>query len=529
MIALRTERLEVGHAGPGVLRVRTTPLAGFPPERPWSIPPGRGDSGLSFHVTEDSRLVFLFEGTEFAADLAAASHTWDGAGEEPALDPALHPLQRHHLTVSLGKRLHPDEVLYGFGQRTMKLDRRGNRLTNWTVDPESGQSRGHDNLYQAHPFFMAHRPGFTWGLLLNCTWWSQFDAGHESWDELWIRARGGVLDYFLLAGRSPAEVLDRYTALVGRPMLPPLWALGYHQSRWGYCSQAEIEDLARQFRERDLPLDAVHLDIDHMRDYRSLTFDPERFPRPAELTRTLAARGARAVTIVDPGIKLEHDRDYPLARQLKEKRYHLSRPDGSPYVGYCWPDAALFPDFVRHEVRDWWGDQFEGFLELGVSGFWLDMNEPANFDRPFSQKEFQQNPLPLDLPQADTVHAEAHNLYGLMMSRATRQGLAKLRPDRRPWILTRSGFPGIGREAAVWMGDNSSWFEHLELSFPQLLSMGLCGVPHAGVDIGGFFQNCDGELFARWIEAGVLYPFMRTHSAWGTRDQEPWSFGPEVE
>ncbi|MBT9589187.1 alpha-glucosidase [bacterium] len=422
---------------------------------------------------------------------------------------------------------------YALGQRMSSMRRDPGVYCNWSLDLPAGHYRGMPSLYQAHPYLVAHRPGLALGMFLNSTWFSRFDLGHGHEDEIAITTQGGEIDLYVLAAENPADLCALLADLTGRAALPPGWALGFHQSRWGYQSQDEIVSLVDEFRQRQIPLDAVHLDIDYMDEFRSFTFHPQRFPDPEGLSAGLREKGVRLVTIIDPGIRFDLHSGYPVAREGALHGHFLRNPDGSPFSGYCWPDSALFTDYARADSRAWWGEQQRSLTERGVSGIWVDMNEPAVFSSPFSQGFSQQNPIPLATAQGagedSTVHAELHNLYGHQMAQATYEGLARLRPEERPWVLTRSAFVGTQRYAAAWMGDNQSWWEHLALTLPQLTSMGLSGSPFVGVDIGGFFGNTHAELFERWMEQAVFYPFMRNHSALGTRAQEPWRFGPEVE
>ena len=551
-------RVRVVSAGHGILRVRVAPGGAFAPRRSWAV--AEADGALpapDLEIAEESDAIaitagavtarvqreggaveFLHErGVRFGADRSPPS--WREVSiEETSImarpGDAL-PSGAASLQVSARKDLAPGEVILGLGQRTGSLDRRGRCLSNWTIDePSLGHTRLHDNLYQAHPVFVAVRPELAWGMFLNVTSYSQFDVGARRPEELGVRALGGELDTYVFAGPTPADVIEQLTRLTGRPALPPHWALGFHQSRWGYRSAGEMRELAAEFRARGIGLDAIHFDIDYMHDYRDFTWDPERFPEPEALVSELRERGVRVVTIIDPGVRHDVGRGYRPAEEGLLGRRFLEREDGSPFSGYCWPDAALFPDFAREDVRAWWGQLHErSHTDTGVAGVWNDMNEPAIFERPFSEGFSDQVPMPLAIEHGDederTNHAEVHNAYGLLMSRATCEGLRALRTDIRPWVLTRSAYTGIQRYAASWMGDNCSWWEHLELSLPQLASMGMCGSPSVGVDIGGFAENCGPELFARWIEASVVYPFMRVHSGVGTSRQEPWAFGPEVE
>jgi len=371
-----------------------------------------------------------------------------------------------------------------------------------------------------------------WGLYLHSSCYSGFDVGAEREDTLALFTLGGELDYFVFAGPTPAAVVEQLTRLTGRPALPPLWAMGYHQSRWSYASDADVRGVAHGFRSRQIPLDAIHIDIDYMDGFRVFTWGRERFPDPQGTVAALHAEQVRAVTIVDPGVKKDLSGGYAVADEGLAGRHFVHGPDGEPFSGWVWPGESLFPDFCRDATRSWWGEHHAALTELGVDGIWCDMNEPAIVDRPFSERGANDHPIPLASRHGEAgeaLHTETHNLYGHLMARATNEGLARLRPERRPWVLTRSGFVGTQRWAASWMGDNSAWWEHLEMSLPQLASMGLCGSPHVGVDIGGFYDNSSPELFARWFELGTFYPFMRGHKNCRTRVHEPWALGPEVE
>ena len=554
-VTFERARLRVTSFAEGIVRVRFTPLDEFAPRRPWAVtePEGafdapelnveEGEGGLELScapltmtLDRGGRLTFQRDGVTFAED--ALPPRWREVSVDDT-DLRLRqgdslPEGRARVEVRTTKVLPLEEAVYGLGERTGKLGRRGRVLTNWNFDPDWGHGRHQSNLYQSHPALLAVRPGLAWGLMLASSFYSQFDVGQSEWEQLDALTLGGELDTYLFAGPTPADVVEQITRLTGRPFMPPLWALGYHQSRWGYKSEVEMREIAQEFRERDIPLDVLHFDIDYMRGYRDFTWHPERFPEPQKLLADLKEEGVRAVTILDPGVKDDLN-GYGAAERGVEQEVFIKNPDGSRFVGYCWPDEALFPDYTRDEVRRWWGDELQkSHIGAGVAGIWVDMNEPSIFDGPFNSEELPtQDPIPLATAQGEgehvTTHAEVHNLYGHLMARSSFEGLKEHRPDERPWVLTRSAFIGTQRYAASWMGDNSSWWEHLEASLPQLSSMGLVGAPWAGVDIGGFFENSNPELYARWIELGTFYPFMRTHTCQGTRAQEPWSFGKEVE
>jgi alpha-glucosidase len=595
-----------------ILRVRHAPAGQLAPRRSWQPAPPEAEDELAIAqqgetlaltsgafraaLALDTGAISIAtpDGVGYASDLAAPSARRYGREAIPALAQAsAAPLPAGPASsgVRLDKALHPQERIYGCGQRFGALDRRGRRLAHWTIDINSpGLSPTGGNLYQSHPVLLALRPGLAWGLMLGSSWYSAFDLGAEHPDRLGLFSLGGELDYYLFAGPTPAAVVAQLTWLTGRPALPPLWALGYHQSRWGYRSADTILAIAREFRTRRLPIDAIHLDIDYMDGFRVFSWDRERFPSPRATVAALHEQNLRAVTIIDPGVKREPDAGaaagppagsdqrqdhgpagamdaahdgataaateaaaadagsvrastsrpitraagarYPVYTAGMRGEHFIRRPSGEPFSGYVWPGESLFPDFCRRATRRWWGDLHASLLDIGVDGIWCDMNEPAIVDRPFHCDGTTALAIPLDAAQGDdgeSCHAETHNLYGTLMARATCEGLQRLRPQRRPWVLTRSASIGAQRWAASWMGDNASTWDDLRASLAQLANMGLSGSPHVGVDIGGFYGACDGELFARWIELGCCYPFMRGHAHHASPPQEPWAFGEEIE
>ena len=433
--------------------------------------------------------------------------------------------------VACSKRIEAGEHFFGFGERTGQLDKLGRQMINWTTDPAHGHGPGTDPLYLAIPVFLAVRPGLAYGVFFNNTWRSHFDIGAGRPGVWLMEAAGGQLDYYVVYGPAPEQVSEGLGMLLGTMPLPPRWALGYHQSRWGYTTESMVRELAAEFRTRNIPCDAIHLDIDYMDGYRDFTWHPQGFPDPRALISDLGRDGFRVVTIIDPGVKI--DPDYRVYREGLERDAFIRQADGAVFHGYVWPDDAVFADYTRPEVREWWGEMQKALVDVGISGIWNDMNEPAVFERPFSLGGGQVGTIDLDAIQGpegeQTTHAEAHNLYGHGMARASYEGLRRCLGGERPFVLTRSGFAGVQRWSACWMGDNHSWWEHLEMAMPQLMNMGLSGVPFVGTDIGGFFGNANGELFVRWMQFGALAPFCRGHTCTGTERHEPWAFGPRVE
>jgi len=438
------------------------------------------------------------------------------------------------------KVLGETEHFFGCGERTGKLDKRGARITHWNVDPPIGHGDHTAEMYASIPFVLGLRDGRAYGLFLDNTYRSSFDFGVADPERVIFAVEDGSFIYYFFVGPTPREVLAQYTYLTGRMPLPPLWALGYHQSRWGYRDAGRLRELAAQFRRRQIPCDALWLDIDYMDGYRNFTWDPERFPDPPGLLAELRAQGFKVVTIVDPGIKV--DEDYAAYRDGRDRGYFCHLPDGKLVTGNVWPGPCAFPDFARADVREWWGRLSAGLLESGVAGIWNDMNEPSLSAVPTGalhsgeREALHGRTLPLaTVHHIETVdgrvatHAEIHNVYGMLMARATREGLERLRPDERPFVLSRAGFAGIQRYAALWTGDNSSRWEHIKLAVIMCCNLGLSGVPMVGADIGGFWEASEGELLVRFMQLGVFFPFCRNHTAIGTPDQEPWAFGPEYE
>ena len=441
------------------------------------------------------------------------------------------PARFNNAGAVLSKTIAADEHFYGFGERTGMLEKTGQHYTNWSLDPEHPHTARVNNMYATFPIYTALQPNLAYGVFFNTTFNSVFDIGATNPELVQLRTNGPDLDYYVVFGPTPADVMRGWTELLGSTPLPPHWALGYHQSRWGYDTAPVMRDLAAQFRGRSIPCDALHFDIDYMRGYRVFTWNEQTFPDPAKLLVDLAQDGFKAVTIIDPGVKT--DPEYHVFREGLANDLFIRRADGSLFTGYVWPDESAFADFTRPAAREWWGELGRSLLDVGVRGIWDDMNEPTVFDRPFSEGGGNGGTIDLDAPQGDdherTSHAEVHNLYGLLMARATRAGMLAARPNERPFVLTRSGFAGLQRWATLWTGDNTALWEHLEMTLPQICNLGLSGMPFVGVDIGGFFGNASAELWARWVQLGAFLPFCRGHSCEGTRPAEPWVYGERTE
>ena len=418
----------------------------------------------------------------------------------------------------------PGTPFYGMGEKAFGLNYAGRQLELWNVDP-SGYGRGKDPLYMSVPFTMALAGGQAVGIYVDNTYRAWADFGTESAGRFDYRTAGGEMRLYVMAG-TPARVLEQYTALTGRLSLPPLWAFGLHQSRWSYFPQPRVLQIADEYRSRSLPCDVIHIDIHYMDDYRSFTWDRARFPELDRMTARLHEQGFKALTMIDPGIKV--DPGYHVYDQGVANGYFVKYPDGVRFTGPVWPGNCHFPDFSSPAVREWWGGLYRELLDQGVDAFWNDMNEPAIITGSPATGEVP-GILMHDREGQGSTHAELHNVYGLLMVRASVEGLQRLRPDRRPLILSRSGWAGLQRYALHWTGDNRSTWDDLALSIPMVINLGISGIPVTGPDAGGFTGGPSPELFARWMQVGAFTPFFRIHSMVGSADQEPWAFGAEVE
>jgi alpha-glucosidase len=432
--------------------------------------------------------------------------------------------------VAASKKLGFDEHFYGLGEKAARLDKRRSFFVNWNSDTP-GYTEGKDPIYQTIPFYLGLQRGAAYGIFFDNSFRSYFDFGRSSQQRAWFGAEGGELNYYFFYGPAIKKILGRYADLTGHMPLPPLWALGNQQSRWSYYPDTMVEEVVRQYRERDLPLDVIHLDIDYMRGYRVFTFDQQRFPNPKALTDKLARQGIKLVTIVDPGVKHEPrtsgtDQRYFVFEQGLEKNYFQRRSNGDLFVPRVWPGESVFVDYTLPEARRWWGDLHRVYTDNGIAGIWNDMNEPSDFVDQTGKNQ-------LDVVSYDegekTTHAKNRNTFALLMARATYEGLERLRPDQRPYVITRAAYAGIQRYATMWTGDTNSTWEALALNVPMFTSLGLSGEPFVGSDVGGFIGRANGELLVRSYQVSFLAPFCRNHKVIDGYDQEPWRFGKYYE
>lgn len=416
-----------------------------------------------------------------------------------------------------------DAMIYGLGETTGYLNKRGERYTMWNSDVFDPHVPDMESLYQSIPLLIHHTSDNTFGLFIDHPGKTVIDLREEA-DRYFVETVNGEMDLYLIGGPELKDVVANYSTLTGKMPLPPLWSLGYQQSRFSYMNQEEVIRLAHHFRFKKIPCDVIYLDIHYMDEYKVFTFDKERFPDPEGMMRELKELGFRIVPIVDPGVKVQQG--YEIYEQGLEAGRFCRTPDGKEYVGDVWPGPSVFPDFTEEGTREWWGALHRFYVDYGISGIWNDMNEPSVFNsvtKTMDEHVIHRN------DGSPKTHGEMHNVYSLLMSQATYEGMAKLLQGERPFVLTRAGYAGIQRYAAVWTGDNRSYWDHMRMSMSMGLNLGLSGVAFSGADIGGFMHHASGELLARWTQLGVFTPFCRNHSAIDTRNQEPWTFNDEVE
>ncbi len=413
--------------------------------------------------------------------------------------------------------------LYGTGEVPGPLRRNGTRTVAWNFDAY-GWGGDAANLYQSHPWVLALRAdGSAFGVLADTPNRCLIDL------TLGIRfeADGREFPVITIEGATPQEVVQALGRLTGTMPLPPRWALGYHQCRYSYTPDDRVREIADGFRERDIPCDVIWYDIDYMDEFRCFTVDTWSFPDMRGLNAELHEKGFHTVAIIDPGIKM--DLGYHVYDSGDAIDAWVQTSAGGPYVGSVWPGRCVFPDFTMAQVRQWWGGLYGQFLSLGIDGIWNDMNEPAVFNvdsktMPRSNRHRADSEL-----GGPGSHARYHNVYGMLMARATWEGVQRVRPKQRPFVLSRANHLGGQRWAAGWTGDNTASWAHVDYSVSMVLNLGLSGQPLSGPDIGGFVGGGTGEMFARWMGIGALQPFARGHTGKGNIDKEPWAFGGDVE
>ena len=449
-------------------------------------------------------------------------------------------------------------AVYGLGEMPRGINKRGwHYITNNT--DESRHSEDKLSFYGAHNFLLVRDGSTCFGLFVDFPGKVYYDIGYTRHDLFSFHTETSDYDLYLLSGGNENAICKEFRTLIGRSYIPPRWAFGLAQSRWGYKTEEDVREVARQYKEHDLPLDMICMDIEYMQDYADFTVNKERFPDLAKLSADLKAQGIRLVPIIDAGVRI--DPNDPTCTEGVEKGYFCKKADGTPFVAAVWPGKAYFADFLRPEVREWFGHKYKALTDCGIEGFWNDMNEPSLFYSPerlraflndmaalrekdnIEQEEFFPRVIggamglmnsPADYASfyhevdgQKVRHDQVHNLYGGSMTRAAGEAFADLRPGQRTLLYSRSSFIGSHRYSGIWLGDNNSSWAQLLANIQMMPSVQMCGFLYSGADLCGFSSDTTPDLALRWLEFGLLTPLMRNHSAVGTRMQEYYRF-PEV-
>jgi len=417
----------------------------------------------------------------------------------------------------------PGTSLYGTGENTGTLLRNRNKTTLWNTDNVEYRKDNGKRLYQSHPWVMGvNRDGTAFGVIADNTWKQQI----ELTDSIRFISEGPAFRVVVIKRNSPQEVVKELGNLIGNMEMPPLWALGYQQCRWSYIPDTRIKNVADTFRLKKIPCDVIWMDIDYMDSFRIFTFDKEKIPDPKGLNDYLHQKGYHSIWMIDPGVKAE--KGYSVYDSGSKGDNWVQNSKHKEFNGKVWPGECAFPDFTRPETRTWWSGLYKKFIATGIDGVWNDMNEPAVFGGPDgTMPENNWHRGGGGLPAGS--HLQYHNVYGMLMVKATREGILSANPDKRPFVLSRAGFLGSNRYGATWTGDNSGTVKDMKLSIPMSLNLGLSGQAFSGPDIGGFTRNTTPDLFGQWISMGVFFPFVRGHACQGTNNKEPWAFGEEIE
>ena len=474
------------------------------------------------------------------------------------LEPQTEPLP--YLTVTAGDGqvrftmpLHEDDMLFGLGEAVRGINKRGHLYRSWNSDDFS-HTENKASLYASHNLLIISGRERSFGLYFDDPGAVTFDLAYTRMDTLSVVSENGDLDVYLIEEDSLREICRAFRGLTGRSYLPPRWGFGYIQSRWGYASEEDVRTIAREHRSRHIPLDGISMDIDYMTDYKDFTWNPAAFPDLPALAKDMHADHLRLVPIIDAGVKQEAG--YSVCDEGLERDYFVKKADGTPFVGAVWPGRSYFPDFLREDVRAWFGDQYRPLLDAGVEGFWNDMNEPALFysveglaEAFDAARAMEGENLGLDgvnrlkdtflnlannpadyrrfYHQVDgrTIrHDKVHNLYGAGMTQSAAEGFRRYDASKRFLLFSRSSFVGAHRYGGVWQGDNASWWSHLKMNLQMMPSLNMAGFLYCGADLGGFSSNTTEDLLLRWLQLGVFTPLMRNHSALGTREQEIYRF-----
>lgn len=448
-------------------------------------------------------------------------------------------------------QMDPDDIVYGLGEANRGINKRG---FVYTSDCSDNPNHLEDtvSLYGAHNFIVVSGKN-TFGIYIDTPSTLTFDIGYSHMDRLIIETLETDLDFYMIEGENAYEITKQFRKIIGRSYIPPKFAFGFGQSRWGYKTKEDFLEVVREYRKHHIPLDMLYMDIDYMEDYKDFTVSPA-FPDFPSFVDEMKQQNIRLIPIIDAGVKIEND--YDIYEEGVKNNYFCKKADGSDFVAAVWPGYTHFPDVMNPEVRQWFGSKYKRLTDQGIEGFWNDMNEPAIFYTPEgiqhlkkTMKDFLEKPEDpnnvwelrdqfVDLANAPSdyasfyhningdmvCHKKLHNLYGFNMTRAAGEALQKISPEKRCLLFSRSSYIGMHRYGGIWTGDNKSWWTHLLLNLKMLPSLNMCGFLYVGADLGGFGADTSRDLLLRWLALGIFTPLMRNHSAIGTRKQECYRF-----
>lgn len=451
--------------------------------------------------------------------------------------------------------LNEGDVVYGLGQNLRGMNKRGFVYESFCSD-DPNHTPDKKSLYGAHNFFVV-QSGNPWGIYIDFAGKVTFDVGFEHRETLKIDVEGVDFDAYIFRG-TYKEIINQFRGLIGLSYVPPKWGFGYQQSRWSYANKNEVLAIAEKFDEYDLPCDAIYLDIDYMERFKDFTISDERFSDFQTFVGDLKSKDIRLIPIIDAGVKIESG--YDVYEEGVQNQYFCNDDEGNPFVAAVWPGKVHFPDFLNSETRKWFGQKYHRLMDMGIEGFWNDMNEPAIFYSEQGLKDAinfvtDQKDKNLDIytffdlkdkimnisnSESDyksmyhnydgmkVNHYDVHNLYGYFMTRAAAEGFNSYAPKKRHLMITRASHIGMAKHSGIWTGDNHSWWEHLKLNIQMMPGLGMAGFLYSGADTGGFGGEASGELLTRWLQFSMFTPLLRNHSAMGTRKQEPWMFEKET-
>ncbi len=454
--------------------------------------------------------------------------------------------------ISFEFKMHNKDIVYGLGEATRGINKRGYVYNSYCSDDFCHMETTR-SLYGAHNFILIEGEK-TFGAFFDYPTKITFDIGYTKADTLKVYCDKADIDVYIIEGETPIEIVKSFRKIIGKSYVPPRWAMGYMQSRWSYYTSDAVREVARNYRKEGIPLDAIFLDIDYMEKYKDFTVSSERFGDLPELIAEMKEEGIRLVPIIDAGVKIEEG--YDVYEEGLEKGYFCVDKDGKPFSAGVWPGLTHFPDFLNEEAGLWFGLKYKALTDLGIDGFWNDMNEPAIF---YSEKGIERfyeklseitngdksvenynkikdivNSLQNSQEDYNSIyhnvdgklvkHNDIHNMYGYKMTECTAKALEKIRPHERTLLFSRASYVGMHRSAGIWTGDNFSWWSHILLELKQLPALNMCGFLYVGADLGGFGCDATRDLVLRWLGLGIFTPLMRNHAALCTRDQECYQF-----